>query len=203
MSSIKISAHTNFQIDLTICIVMIVIIMNLIFSETAFAQDQCVKEIEDARQKYFAGQFDEAIVLLDNCIKEGALADTVITKALRYLTEVYMAKNYINQAKESIKKLLNLVPNYEPDVVEHTPAYINMVAEAKEELKAERVEEEKEEPTQLVPTVKKGGKKKWLLIAGAGGIVAVVTGLLKFTIVVGAPPSAAKLPEPPSIPPVP
>ena len=176
MSSSKIKSQTNFQIGSTIYIVMIVIIMNLISPGTAIAQDQCTKEIEDARQKYFAGQFDEAIVLLDNCVKEGVLADTVMAKALRYLTEVYMAKNYINQAKESIKKLLNLIPNYEPDPVEDTPSYIKIVAEAKEELEAERVEEEKEEPTQLETTVRKGGGKKWLYYFGG----AIVTGGLAF-----------------------
>ncbi len=170
MNPLKIRLYSSVQTGLIVCFLLIIGMLNPISPEIGFAQDQCAKEIEDARQKYFAGQFDQAIVLLDNCIKEGVLADSVMARALRYLTEAYMAKNYIKQAMESIKKLLDLVPNYEPDPVEHTPAYINIVTEAKEELEAARVEEEKEEPIQPVPTVKKGGGKKWLYYVG-GAIV--------------------------------
>ena len=97
-----------------ICIPILVLFLFTV----GFSQTQKEK-LENAQRYYKSAQFDDAIKLLSEISSDNS-ADTETKKeALRYLGRSYTAKGLYDEAKGSIKKLLEL----EPPVVEFNPDY--------------------------------------------------------------------------------
>ncbi|MDO8549595.1 MAG: CsgG/HfaB family protein [Ignavibacteria bacterium] len=95
-----------------------IIILLLFLITTGFSQTPKEK-LEKAEQYYKSAQFDDAIKIL-NEISSDNFTDTETKKeALRFLGRSYTAKGLYDEAKESIRKLLEL----EPPVVEFNPDY--------------------------------------------------------------------------------
>jgi tetratricopeptide (TPR) repeat protein len=144
----------------------------------AQAQPSCDTELNDAENKYYAGRFDEAIDLVDRCLAKTGLTDATLLRAYRLKALAYQAKDYLFQAQNAIKRLLELVPTYEPNPEQEPPQYIELVRRVKEELKkAEQAQkpaqpQQSEQPT-TTPSKKKGGATKWLLIGGGVGVAAI------------------------------
>lgn len=173
----------------------------------AQAQEKCDTAIPDAEKKYNAGRFDEAISILENCLP-GGFTEKERGKGYRVLALSYVGKDYLEQARMAVKKLLELVPDWEPDPIQDPPQFQRMVEEMKQKMKTQKqeqppVEEEQiieipAEPQQL-PTAKKGGSKKFLFI---GGGVAVAVALI-VALVAGGGGGGNRLPKPPDLPPNP
>ncbi len=172
-------------------------------SVQAQTQD-CEKALAEAEQKYSAGRFDEAIDLLEKCLPVG-FSDEEKKKAYKLLAFSYLAKDYLDQAKNAILKLLELVPTWQPDPIQDPPPFTKMVEEVKEQMEKEREDRVPTEPEEItLPEVpaKGGGGKKILLVAGGGAVVAALVGFL----LTGGSAEAAvrkKLADPPTLPPVP
>jgi hypothetical protein len=134
----------------------------------AHYQGSCDKELSQAEEKYVVGKFDEAIELITQCLKKDDIGIEENQRALRLITLINIAKGYEQRAKETIKKLLDLVPNYKPDPVKDPPPFVELV----ERMKAETlvsITQEKE---------KDRGISKWWWIGGgilvAGGVAAAI-----------------------------
>ena len=147
------------------------------------AQDKCEKELAEAEQKYYAGRFDEAIELAKRCLNNTGLSQAEELRAYKIISLAYIAKDYLEQARGAVQKLLELVPTYEPDPDQDPPPFTNMVKEMKETIEQQKKKEEQakppvtpQEPAEQAPPAKKGGGKTWLLIGGgvAAGLVAVL-----------------------------
>jgi TolB-like protein len=92
--------------------------MSILFFTTGVSQTSKEK-LEEAQQYYKSAQFDDAIQVL-NEISSDNFADRETKKeALRFLGRSYTAKGSYDEAKGSIKELLEL----EPPVVEFNPDY--------------------------------------------------------------------------------
>lgn len=173
------------------------------FVNTSAAQEKCEKQLADAEQKYFTGRFDEAVNLAGLCLTDGGPSDVERLRAYRLIGLSYIAKDYLEQAKNAVEKLLKLVPTFEPDPNQDPPEFTRMVIEMKQAISAQQKEEQQAapvEPKETVQPVKKSGSKKWLWIGGGvGAVVAAV-------IIAGSggddkpPVVPAFLPEPPPLP---
>ncbi|MGH7598645.1 MAG: hypothetical protein ACREOI_20010 [bacterium] len=161
----------------------------------AQAQTACESELAEAKQKYEAALFDQAIDLIDRCLNKSGLSEADQLRAYRLKALTYQAKDYISQAKDAIRKLLQQVPNYKPDPAQDPPPYIELVDQVRQELPP---------PTEPVTTVppKKKSRKKWLWI-GSGAVVLGAGAALALSGGGGGgtpPPSSPQLPMPPSLP---
>jgi len=162
----------------------------------AQATVNCEEELQEADKNWRTGNFDAAISILSNCLGKEGLAESERLKAYRLLGLVYISQDYLNDAKKAVEKLLDLVPDYEPDPVQDPPMFAKLVAELKEaRMKAEEKPVEIQEPekteesaetlqpdedylTELVREEEKGSSTKWWLLGGGislvGGVAALV-----------------------------
>jgi tetratricopeptide (TPR) repeat protein len=71
-----------------------------------------VKKLKEAETKFYAGDFDSSIAILEDLLKRADFPVTKKKTAYELLAQNYLAKSYQEQARAAIKKLLELVPNY-------------------------------------------------------------------------------------------
>jgi len=158
------------------------------------AQGKCAEQMAQAEKEYTNGNFDATINLLTACLDAGQLTQPEKQRAYKLLGLAYIGKDYVDQAKTAVWKLLELVPKYEPDPAQDPPGFTNLVQEMKKEI-ATKKEEKKLEAG------KKSKSKKWLWI---GGGVAVGVGAAVALSGGGGeavtPPTSRLLPGPPAIP---
>jgi tetratricopeptide (TPR) repeat protein len=161
------------------------LLLFLIFNPVPIAsaqqpQDQCEKLLNEAEEKYYNGLFEESIALVKQCLEEGTLNPELGARAYKQLSLSFLAQEYRDQAKESIRKLLQSHPDYKPNPEQEGEEFTELVDKVREEIEKETIKEEKqeEEKTPEAASEKPGGSKKWLWIGGgalvAGGIVAAV-----------------------------
>ncbi|MDI6766283.1 MAG: hypothetical protein QME52_05615 [Bacteroidota bacterium] len=157
-----------------------------------FAQTQnvCEERLKDAEKKFYDGFFDEAIDLLNQCLAEKDISTQERAKAHELLAKTYLGKDYIDQAKGAIQKLLELVPTYSANPERDTPTFVDLV----QQVKSEKGEEKKEEG-------KPWYKNTWVWI-GAG---VVVVGIVLIAVLAGGkeeekPVPETPLPDPPVLP---
>lgn len=168
------------------------------------AQTDCASELVEAVQKFYAANFDEAIAMADRCLSEKGLPAALQLQAYRVQAMAYQAKDYVQQAKEAIRKLLQLASNYQPDPVQDPPRFVELVEQV-------RVEEQSaaKEPPALLPSSpgepeaskkKKGGAAKWLLLGGGAGVAVIVAAVLTSGGGTETTPPPQSLPTPPALP---
>jgi TolB-like protein len=95
-----------------------ILILLLSLITIGFSQTQKEK-LETAQQYYKSAQFDDAIKILNEISSDNSTDTETKKEALRYLGRSYTAKGLYDEAKGSIKKLLEL----EPPVIEFNPDY--------------------------------------------------------------------------------
>lgn len=168
------------------------------------AQTACASELTEAEQKFFDANFDEAIAMADRCLSEKGLPAALQLQAYRVQAMAYQAKDYVQQAKEAIRKLLQLASNYQPDPVQDPPRFVELVKQV-------RVEEQSaaKEPPALQPSgpgepeaskKKKGGPAKWLLLGGGAGVAVIVAAVLTSGGGTETTSPRQSLPAPPTLP---
>jgi hypothetical protein len=154
------------------------------------AQDiEIEKTLNDADQKYTEGRFDEAIALLTVCLDTPGITPEQKQRAYRLMGLTYIAKDYLIEAKNSIAKLLQLVPNYQPDPIFDPPPFINLVKEVQEETVAKQVTAKEEE----------SDSKIWWYVGGGVAAVALVV-ILASSGSDDEEPQVQNLPGPPDTP---
>ena len=156
-----------------LCVLVFFAVLNS--CRISMAQDKCTKQLVEAEQKYYAGRFDETIGLAMQCVNSSDITEADKLQAYRLIGLAYIAKDYLEQARAAVKKLLELFPTYEPDPDQDPPPFTNMVKEMKLALEAE--EEKRGPAVPKEPEVQKRGRgKTWLFIGG--GVVAGVVAVL-------------------------
>jgi len=166
----------------------------------AQAQEDCQAKLQQAESEYTNGRFDAALELVNECLNEGNPSEADRQRALKLQILIYIAKDYIEQAKIAINKLLDLVPMYQPDPDQDQPAFVQIF----ERVKSERQQRQTGAPGEQKPPEKKGGSGKWLLVGG-GAAAAVIVAVLALAGGDGGNgdivmPPMPVLPEPPPLP---
>ena len=145
-------------------------------ASTALARPDgpCSEKIQEARQKFDAAAFADVISLLEPCLQGDASSLNKDEKAQAYelLAKTYSAQSLIDQATTSIKKLLEIAPNFQPNPDRDPPPFVDQVNQVKKEMASQEAQGGGEgEPFY---------KNQWFLIGGgvvaAAIIVAVVAG---------------------------
>lgn len=143
----------------------------------AQTQGACDEKIKQAEQKFYDGLFDDAVALLNSCLKESSITKQERARAHELLAKVYLGKDYQEQAESAIRKLLELVPSYAPNPDKDTPTYVALVEKV-------RSEQPKEGEQLAEQSPKEDGKpwytNTWVLI-GAGVVVVGVVAILLLT----------------------
>ena len=156
----------------------------------AQSQEVCTKQLAQAENDYNRGRFDEAINMITECLGKSGMTEQERMRAYRLLGLAYLAKDYLEDARSAVRKLLDMVPNYESDPVQDPPPFTKLIEEVKQEQpeKTEKkmAEEQKQKDeilvspklTEEVEAERAGGSKKWYFIGGgivvAGGVVAAL-----------------------------
>lgn len=169
------------------------------------AQTDCATELAEAEQKFYDASFDEAIAIADRCLRQNHMPASTQLRAYRLLAMAHQARDDIYQAKEAIRRVLQLKPDYQPNAVQDHPRFVELVKQV-------RVEEQsaaKEPPAlqQLPPAgepeafkKKKGGAAKWLLLGSGAGVAVIVAAVLTSGGGTETTPPPQSLPTPPALP---
>ncbi len=119
-----------------------------------FAQEKTCQEIlEEANTLYSRGAFDETIQLLDQCLESDELDETLRKTAYRLKGLSFIGKGLEVDARESVKRLLQLVPSYEPDPVMDPPNFIDMIVEVRQEIQTQLTPESEQAQETVDETV--------------------------------------------------
>jgi len=165
--------HTNFKRFRMSAFASLVLLLP--FWAAAQTQEDCQAKLPQAEVAFTDARFDDAIKLLTDCLDKGGFTDSADKqRAYRLLGLAYLAKDYIEQAKSAINKLLDLMPVYEPDPDQDPPAFIQIFETVKRE--RERLQSGAQPPPKEVKPEKerKGGSGKWFLIGG--GVIVLGAG---------------------------
>jgi len=142
-----------------------IIIISLIWSYTLFpvtkalAQDSCAENLIQAEKYYYEGEFDKSISLIRTCLQAGNLTQSELVKAYKIWAQTYLAKNNPDAARQIVKKILEIKPDYAPTIAEDPPPYVELVNRLKQEQAIQKSD------AQAADT-------KWLWI-GAGGVAII------------------------------
>lgn len=100
------------------------------------AQDEpadCRANIEEAERQMADGLFDSVIRLMEPCSESGTLTREERARTFKVLADAYLAKRYLEEAREAIANLLDLSPEFSPDITQDTQLFRNLVDELREE----------------------------------------------------------------------
>ncbi len=141
----------------------------------AQTQNVCDEKIKQAEQKFYDGLFDDAIALLNNCLKESSVTKQERARAHELLAKVYLGKDYQEQAENAIRKLLELVPTYAPNPDKDTPTYVALV----EKIRSQQPEEP--QATDEQKNDKAWYENTWVIVGAGVAVVGAVVAVLLLT----------------------
>jgi tetratricopeptide (TPR) repeat protein len=145
-------------------------------------QDPWDRKLKEAETKFYSGEFDSSIAILEDVLKRADFPVTKKKMAYELLAQNYLAKSYQEQARAAIKKLLELVPNYVPPT--DATEYAAEVEKVRQSMAG-------------VPQEEKWYEKTWVWIVGG----AVVVGAVALVLLSGKKEEAKpELPGPPARP---
>lgn len=161
------SVNNNSPNIMTIYLILAFFHLQVIFlipqgNSGLYASDQsgCSERLDQAEEFYYDGDFDKTIEIVNQCLQEQSISNNDRTRAHTLLARTYLAKENIQTAKENVRIILKLEPEYQPTIEQETPKFVNLVTEVRKEQE------------QLAATEAASGISSWLLI-GAGSVAAV------------------------------
>lgn len=151
----------------------------LSLNTAAHAQADCEALLKEADQKIYTGFFDDALDMVDRCLAQPGLPDSTKARAYRLKALAYDGKNYLGQAKDAIRELLRLAPDYMPDPIQDPPSYRGLVDQVREEAKKLQPPPVPRPREEVAPPRKKSNKKWFIIgggVVGAAAIAALTLG---------------------------
>ena len=173
------------------------LLLNPALPALAQIKDDCAAKLKDAEQRFNNGDFDTSIALVKECLAKADFSDAKKKDAYELLAQNYLAKSYLSEARSAVRKLLALVPDYDPP--KDSPELAAEVENVKKEMSDAR------KPTGTTPTQQQaaeggGFPQTWHYIAGAAVVGGVVALLLLNKTDDESQPAVVPLPGPPPIP---
>ncbi len=116
--------------------VLLIVVVPTLFDpgSQAMAQTACTQELSNATQAYTFGRFDEAITLLNRCLKKRGVVQIEQQRSHRLLALSYIGKDEPSQARASVRNLVSQAPDYQPDPEQDPPPFVEMVEEVQREI---------------------------------------------------------------------
>lgn len=132
----------------------------------AAALEGISENLEQAQKYYIKGQFEKTVEMIHLFLKNDAPDKNGKLKAYALLAKTFIAKNEPETAKEIIRKILDLEPDYQPTLEQEKPSYVNLVDTVRAEFKPNVAATQAE---------KSSFKINWLWV-GSGATAAAVVG---------------------------
>ena len=107
----------------------VVIPLNSNFTLYAQTEEQCEEQLSKAEEEYQLGNWTEAIELIEQCLKKPNVAESEKGKAYRLLGLVYIAIQLEKEAKDAIKNLLLMAPDYKINLDHDPPHFQKLIQE--------------------------------------------------------------------------
>ncbi|MGD1843756.1 MAG: hypothetical protein ACFB0B_23115, partial [Thermonemataceae bacterium] len=103
---------------------LLVLVCTFVFV-SAKAQNLCVTKLKEAQTSYDQGRINEVPELLRGCLEDGfEKNDRIAAYKLLTLTHLYLNEN--DKAKETMRRFLQLNPEYEINTAIDPPEFINL-----------------------------------------------------------------------------
>ena len=101
------------------------------------AQEKCKTAFQEAQSMYEVGRTLEVISLLTLCLPDD-IPEEQRAKAFELLALAYVEEGLINEAKDTIKRLLATDKNYRPDTSIHPAIFVELVQDTIKRSKANK-----------------------------------------------------------------
>lgn len=98
----------------------------------ALAQSICQQELASAETAYTQGNFDETIRQVDLCLNKNDIAEADRRLGFRLKGLSYIGKGLESDAREAVRRLIELVPNFRADPIQDPPAFAAMIEEVRQ-----------------------------------------------------------------------
>jgi len=169
-------------VSLLTCLITVLPVQYVVQPVFGQSQKDWDKKIDEAEQIFYSGQFSQAESILKEGLQSGELTKEQKSRAYRILGLSYLSRELESQAKDAIKNLIEIVPDYQPNPDQDPPQFIRMVEDVKQQESAtgskKTAEQQPDELKKIVQEEQKKGKNKtWYYVAG-GVIVVVVAAIL-------------------------
>lgn len=126
-------SESNSRIN-TFKLLFILTIVNAVSISTMLAQDNCQDKLELAQEKYNIGLFNESLTLLKPCPPDSFLEKDQKIRGYRLMALAYIAADYPDSARQSVKKLLKVDPGYSSNRKDDPDAFKKIVTGLKPNL---------------------------------------------------------------------
>lgn len=127
-------------------------------------QSDCQKILDKARNLYYEGRFDESVNLVRSCIASEEITKDERRQAYKILAQIALARNDKDKARNAVRRLLQIDPDYKPTIEQETPSYVELVESVRAEMDS-KVSHESHKAE--IKEDKKGISKWWYYSAGA------------------------------------
>ena len=147
-------------------VILVIIFLFMPIAAIHAQQSDCSKVLDQAQNLYYEGKFDESMNLIQSCLASEKLTKEESRQAYKIMSQVELARGNQEKAKDNIRLLLQVDPDYQPTIEQETPTYVQLVESVKSEIVVDKDN----------VTVKKesGGISKWWYYS-AGAVVAGTT----------------------------
>ena len=96
--------------------------------------EECDTILAQAEEQYRSGYWNNSIELIHQCLNKKDISEANKEKAYRLLVLVYIATELEKEAKEAIRNLLILAPNYKVNPVEDPPQFQKIIDDVSESM---------------------------------------------------------------------
>jgi len=128
----------NALVGFLVLALLITPVFDIVSPLIAWSQDKCETELAEAENKYQLGELDEVIELVNRCLDKGDVNVEELEKAYKLLGKTYHAKGLLEQAKEHLKTLLKMIPNWRPNPDLDTPSFQRLAEEVITEMEQKK-----------------------------------------------------------------
>ena len=107
-----------------------VLVLAIFSCSPGWAQGEFGETLDQAEKWYGSGRFDQVVARLNQCLADDDLSQRQRLEAYRLLAMTYIATDYFDIAENTVEKLLNIQPGFEPSLRD-PPRFAEMVLETK------------------------------------------------------------------------
>lgn len=140
--------------------------------ERAHAQAACEQAVATATGYYNDARFEEAIALLKGCLEQGAFSEAEQLNVYTLLSMLCFANRDEADARQAIRVVLSLKPDFQTDPIQNQPSYRALVEDVRSRMQPAQPVVALPELTSVNGRSGRRGVKKWLYVGGG----AVLTG---------------------------
>lgn len=128
-----------FWLKFIFAFTVIPVFLPVLFHPTALSAqnqetDNYSKILDKAQELYYEGRFTESVNLVKSCLTDTGISPEQRVKAYKILSQVALARDNEAQAKEILRQILKINPEYNPTIEQEPPKFVQLVASVRGEI---------------------------------------------------------------------